>query len=174
MSFLDRCSGICEHGDFSYDDDESALSYDGSECLCRKCDNFSVCQTWTPNPSLCRECDAVFGLALVPTTKSPCPICGDTLQLYLHSACCGHSFCADCLRGCYTQRPDQPLPSEYGLFRTCGCEDEPAPWGTHQCDVCAETLQRWEATEDGTRWSEACMEVEGGERRCPLCRSKKL
>lgn len=173
----EKCTGkTCEWGDTASDELIDSVNYDGSECMCRKCKNFDVCTTWTPNKSrLCLGCKQTFGGALKKKTlPNDCAIClNANTQLFYHPSGCTHAFCGECLMGCYNARPDQPLPSEYGLRRTCACESMPAPWGTNECDACSRLLQQWENTDEGYRWAEACMDMDtdnAQNKKCPLCR----
>lgn len=170
----EACSRLCEHGDVAADPDNDPAAYDGAFCWCSRCPNFEACGNWTPLP-LCEDCRRSYGVELRASGSRVCPVCSDSeAQLYFHPSCKAHAFCGACLDGIYHARPDQPLPSEYGLERDCGCEDEPAAWGTHECDSCARALRDWEDTPDGQAWSEACMDMEdetAPSLACPLCRA---
>ena len=165
---------LCEHGDATYDPDNDGSTYDGSECRCQRCPNFSVCETWSPQGT-CQGCRALFGTrVLVPAGTAECPVCLATTECVRHPAGCRHSLCGGCLVALSLIEPEQPQPSDFGFVRTCPCEDEGAPWGTHECDECAEALEAWEATEDGQAWVDACIDAgddDGGLRRCPVCRA---
>lgn len=170
----ERCSGLCEHGDVEYDSDCDPLAYDGSWCHCRRCPNFDVCNAWTPD-EMCLLCRSTVREVLVSVGSRECPICASVAPCYLHPARCSHTFCGECLVGMMSARPDQPKPSEYGLVRMCGCEDEDAEWGTHECDECSSLLQEWETTADGVAWAEACIDDDvPADRRCPLCRASPI
>ena len=170
---MEPCFGAtCEHGDTATDDTNCGLKYTGDMCRCTRCVNFDVCETWTPSDSgLCLACKSTFGKKLAPSKIDECVVCMEEEVLYRHPAGCGHVFCGACLQGVFTARPDHPDPREYGLRRSCGCDDEPAPWGTNECDSCAEAVAAFEATPAGQAWAEACMETETTANRCcPLCR----
>ena len=168
----ESCSTLCEHGDVEYDSDCDPAAYNGAWCRCQRCPNFDVCTTWTPNDGLCAHCRSTVREVLSPVGIRECPICASTAVCYRHPARCTHVFCGECTVSMLSARPDQPKPSEYGLVRRCGCEDEDAAWGTHECDECSAALQEWETTPDGVAWSEACIDDDvPPDRRCPLCRA---
>lgn len=174
--FKDRCDRLCEHGDAAYLSDNDPLAYDGSECHCKKCPNFNVCHTWTPD-EMCPICQSTYNQVLIAETTGNCPICTDEKTLlYKHPGCKHHLLCGTCLHALFVEgrRPEQPKPSEYGFVRTCNCEDGDAEWGTHQCDVCAKELQEWENTEMGFLWIEACtdsIDETTPTSACPFCRT---
>ena len=176
MSLAAPCTGrLCEYGDVLYDEDCDPLAYDGSECRCRRCPNFSVCSAWSPQP-LCLTCRSLFGVELEDAGTAECPVCLLRTACVGHPAGCGHALCGPCLMALSATENEQPLPSEYGFERGCACEDEDAAWGTHECDECSEALQAWEQTEQGMLWVEACVEASSDDspmRRCPLCRASR-
>ena len=154
----------------------SGAGYDGSDCHCERCPNFVLCATWSPG-GLCLGCRHTYRCVLRVYGQGKCDICMEDGQtLLLHPAGCGHMLCCGCMDGVFNARPDQPRPSDYGFARSCGCEDGEQPaWGTNECDICCRALERWESTENGTAWVEACIDAQDEKSTntlCPFCRSK--
>ena len=167
------CVGVCDHGDAELDEDNNPHTYDGAECWCRPCGNFYLCKTWAPK-AVCTGCALDYGRQpLEALGVIFCCVCLADAGGVKHPAGCGHEICAACLWQTTCQRTDTPQPADYGFVRLCGCDGEPAVWGTAECGVCAEELMRFEATEAGAMWVDACAdaEAEGGV-PCPLCRKR--
>lgn len=175
--FKDTCTRVCEYGDVAYDELNDPDNYNGEDCHCSKCKNFELCRTWTPL-GVCKDCSQTYSDQLPEVyQQGTCDICtSDNVALYLHPACNTHAMCGTCLHSILVNgRPDQPLPSEYGLHRTCDCEATVAQWGTNECDECAAEVQAWEQTLDGVLWAEACIDQANEfapSKACPFCRAE--
>lgn len=171
MDLREPCSGACEHGDPEMDDTNNPFSYAGEECFCRPCANFFVCKVWSPK-NVCTSCALQFGRTpLSPVGVGECCVCREHVGGVVHPAGCRHVICAECLWHTACIRNDLPAAKDYGLNRSCGCDDQPAVWGTAECSECVGTVEAFERTEAGEAWTDACAESDDNV-ACPVCRRR--
>ena len=169
---MEECKGLCEYGDKEYDSDNDPTTYDGADCTCVRCLNFTVCEVWSKH-RLCSSCRIDFGPEpLAAAGVAACPVCHETTACLQHPAGCGHVVCGPCIRKLLQFRGDLPPPSDYGFSRDCDCDSAPAEWGTATCSDCAGALEAWELTEAGEIWMDASMQAEAAGLACPLCRAR--